>query len=363
MAVGGVSAFKTVLDREAADARGEGNSVVALYAGDTFLPERAPHVQPAAEPADHAGVRRGRPTPDPVRRPHRGQPRVRHRAGVPRPVHQRPPDQRRAEPAVPHGQRRLHARTHVRRSDRRRRPDRRQRDRRQGRGASKIVVDDATGARYGVVGATPPETPQHLVARAGHHHQHRHPVDRRTRAGRGRPAPEASGSTKIILASQLQGINNDRALIAAANGIDLAVAGGGDELSARTPRSLTPPGAAARRTEAVCGHVPAHQVDTAAAPCPSSQRAASTATSVGSTSTFDEPVKCRRSTLPTATSASRNPEDRAVGRRRASPTASLPDPGIESTVIAPRQRVPRSIEQPDPADGGRARHRPRVVKR
>ena len=38
MAVGGVSATKTVVDREARDARSEGNSVVTVYAGDAFLP-------------------------------------------------------------------------------------------------------------------------------------------------------------------------------------------------------------------------------------------------------------------------------------------------------------------------------------
>lgn len=94
---------------------------------------------------------------------------------------------------------------------------------------SKIVNDRVTGGRFGVVGATTPAlptissprnvtvTPDLSTTAAAVQAE----VDRLT---------DDFGVERIIFVSHLQNLNNDRALVELLSGVDVAVAGGGDEL-------------------------------------------------------------------------------------------------------------------------------------
>lgn len=95
-------------------------------------------------------------------------------------------------------------------------------------GRSMVVTDAATGALFGVVGATTPllpaiSTPRGVTVTP----------DMQTTAA----AVQAEidrlldrGVNRIIFVSHLQSVTNDAALIALLSGVDVAVAGGGDEL-------------------------------------------------------------------------------------------------------------------------------------
>ena len=227
--IGGVAAFNAVVDREEAAAREIGNSVVNVYAGDVFLasatlacslppaPESTPIYDAVAQglidydvhiignhefdfgPAWFARFTRSFGTEQPT------QPFLSANMDVSR------------EPAL----RKLAApRGLITRSPRKGRVIAR----------SMIVVDPRTRERFGVIGATTPELPTisspgrvtvtpDLVTTAAAVQAE---VDRLTERG----------VDRIILASQLQDIDNDRELVKLVRGLDIAIAGGGDELLA-----------------------------------------------------------------------------------------------------------------------------------
>lgn len=93
---------------------------------------------------------------------------------------------------------------------------------------SYIVHDEPTGAAFGVVGATTWTLPTISSPR-----QVRVTADLETTAAAVQEqvdALEAAGISRIILVSHLQDVDNDKALVAELRGVDIAVAGGGDEL-------------------------------------------------------------------------------------------------------------------------------------
>jgi 2',3'-cyclic-nucleotide 2'-phosphodiesterase (5'-nucleotidase family) len=105
---------------------------------------------------------------------------------------------------------------------------------------SAILVDPVTTARVGIVGATTPElatisSPRDVALLSGDVPSTavlvQAEVDRLA----------ALGVEKIVVASHLQNVANDRALVALLRGVDAAVAGGGDELLAN-PTDLLLPG-------------------------------------------------------------------------------------------------------------------------
>ena len=104
---------------------------------------------------------------------------------------------------------------------------------------SAIVGDLVTGQRFGIVSATTPSLPT-ISSPA--------PVtvsstDIATTAAvvqRQVDAMKASGITKIIFVSHLQSLSNDKEIVALLSGIDIAVAGGGDDQLANSPAVLLP---------------------------------------------------------------------------------------------------------------------------
>lgn len=93
---------------------------------------------------------------------------------------------------------------------------------------SAIVRDEATGVPFGVVGATTWALPSISSPR-----EVQVTADLQTTAAAVQAEVDAllaAGIDRIILASHLQDVDNDKALVAALRGVDIAVAGGGDEL-------------------------------------------------------------------------------------------------------------------------------------
>ncbi|HET7738893.1 MAG TPA: 5'-nucleotidase C-terminal domain-containing protein, partial [Tepidiformaceae bacterium] len=95
-------------------------------------------------------------------------------------------------------------------------------------GRSMLYVDPATGQRFGIVGATTPTLPTISSPRN---------VDVTPDLPATAAAAQAEidrllgmGVQKIIFVSHLQSVENDRELIPMLSGVDVAVAGGGDEL-------------------------------------------------------------------------------------------------------------------------------------
>jgi 5'-nucleotidase len=233
--VGGAAAFKTVTDREIADARAAGNSVVNVYAGDSFLPSAllacsAPEDSTSTEPVYDAIAQSQIPYdvhvmgnhefdygPDFLQRFIQGfvdgetltQPFISANldfageAGfaslidadgvIETPV---------ADNAVI--------------------------------GSSVVVTDAETGAAFGVVGATTERLP--IIS-----------SPRDIAVSEAVPAIQAqvdaltaAGIDKIIFVSHLQGIDTDQEVIAQLSGVDVAVAGGGDELLVNDASQLLP---------------------------------------------------------------------------------------------------------------------------
>lgn len=104
-------------------------------------------------------------------------------------------------------------------------------------GHSMVYTDTATGQRFGIVGATTPALPTISSPRditvtvdiTSTATVVQSEIDRL----------EGMGVKKIIFVSHLQDVKNDRALIKLLGKVDLAVAGGGDELLASTAVSTT----------------------------------------------------------------------------------------------------------------------------
>ena len=95
-------------------------------------------------------------------------------------------------------------------------------------GRSTIVTDEVTGARFGLVGATTPSlsvisVPRNVAVTADFETTAvvvQNEIDRLLE----------QGVTRIIFVSHLQNLTNDTKLIGLLRGVDIAVAGGGDEL-------------------------------------------------------------------------------------------------------------------------------------
>jgi 2',3'-cyclic-nucleotide 2'-phosphodiesterase (5'-nucleotidase family) len=87
-----------------------------------------------------------------------------------------------------------------------------------------IVTDKTTGQRFGIVGATTPDlptisSPRNVTVITPTIDVVQGEID----------FLESEGVTKIIFVSHLQDVENDRELVAALEGVDIAVAGGGDD--------------------------------------------------------------------------------------------------------------------------------------
>lgn len=95
-------------------------------------------------------------------------------------------------------------------------------------GRSMIYTDTVTGQRFGIVGATTP-----LLPTISSPDQVTVTVDIPATAAAVQAEInrlQSRGVTKIILVSHMQSLTQDRELIALLNGVDIAVAGGGDDL-------------------------------------------------------------------------------------------------------------------------------------
>ncbi|MCU0306829.1 MAG: choice-of-anchor I family protein [Thermoleophilia bacterium] len=120
---------------------------------------------------------------------------------------------------------------------------------------SMIHLDPTTGQRFGVVGATTPALPTISSPRN---------VTVTPDTASTAVAVQAEidrlrtmyGMRKIVFVSHLQAITNDRELIGRLRGVDVAVAGGGDELLAGADDPLLP-----GETQPVVGPYPATQAD------------------------------------------------------------------------------------------------------
>jgi 5'-nucleotidase len=93
---------------------------------------------------------------------------------------------------------------------------------------SSIVHDPTTGAAFGIVGAT-----TWLLPSISSPRMVQVTADLETTAAAVQTEVDSlldAGVTRIILVSHLQDVDNDQALVATLRGVDIAVAGGGDEL-------------------------------------------------------------------------------------------------------------------------------------
>ncbi len=127
----------------------------------------------------------------------------------------------------------------------------------EGRIAESTVVQ-RRGERIGIIGATTPalpfiSSPRDVIVLAGVAGEIQFEVEKL----------EAQGVDKIVLISHLQDVNEDLALIPQLDGVDIVVAGGGDELLAN-PGDLLIPGDAAL----VAGAYPLVALDLDGTPVP-----------------------------------------------------------------------------------------------
>ncbi len=118
--------------------------------------------------------------------------------------------------------------------------------------AKSVVIDKTVGAetvQFGIVGATTPNLP--FISSPGNVL-----VDQNVTAAVQAEidALEANGINNIIFVSHLQGVAEDLALISALTGVDLAIAGGGDDLLQND--NITDAGAAADQGELLPNAVP-----------------------------------------------------------------------------------------------------------
>jgi 5'-nucleotidase len=234
--VGGAPAFKTVTEREIADARAQGNSVLNVYAGDSFLasallacsnPEDAASTEPVYDALAQAqipydvhifGNHEFDYGPDFLARYIAGfgaegmdldQPFISANLDFS------------AEPAF---------------ADWIDEDGLIETPVEDGRviGGTVIVSDEETGERFGVVSATYDRLPVISSPRDV-------AVSEAVPAIQaGVDALTAAGVNKIVFVSHLQGIDADREALAQLSGIDIAVAGGGDELLVNSAAQLLP---------------------------------------------------------------------------------------------------------------------------
>jgi 5'-nucleotidase len=227
--IGGIAAFAAVTEREVEDARAAGNAVVNLYAGDAFLAGSVLSCSLPPQPADTPvydalaqslipydvhiiGNHEFDYGPDLLERFVRTFARP---DGVPNQPFLSANLDFSGEPAwaqlvEPNGRidgEPVDGRVVAR---------------------SAIVHDEATGAAFGIVGATTWTLPTISSPR-----EVKVTPDLPTTAAAVQAEVDAllaAGVDRIILASHLQDVDNDMALVAALRGVDIAVAGGGDEL-------------------------------------------------------------------------------------------------------------------------------------
>jgi len=260
LAVGGVAAFKTVTDREIRDARGRGNAVLNVYAGDSFLasatlacslppqPESTPIYDAVAQrriayDAHVFGNHEFDYSPDFLERF--------IRASEVGGVLDQPFLSANLDFSAEPGFADLIDSDGLLEGE----PT-------DGRvvARSAILNDPTTAQRFGVVGATTPTLPTISTPRdvtvttdlASTAAVIQTEIDRL----------ESRGIERIILVSHLQDVANDRSLVALLEGVDIAVAGGGDELLANPAipddEELLP-----GETQAVQGTYPLEQTDAA----------------------------------------------------------------------------------------------------
>jgi 2',3'-cyclic-nucleotide 2'-phosphodiesterase / 3'-nucleotidase / 5'-nucleotidase len=194
-----------------------------------------------------------------------------------------------------------------------------------------IAVDDVTGSRFGIVGATTPTLPTISSPRG-------------VTVTPDLPATAAAvqrevdrllgiGVRKIVFVSHLQDVANDRALLGLLRGIDVAVAGGGDELltNLSVPDSVELlPGELAPRAGDYPLQVPDADgrtvyVVTTAGNYKYVGRLDVSFDAAGEVTGFDAAASYPRRVIPTSAAAT------TLGLSDAVP----PDPAIETTVIAP----------------------------
>lgn len=104
---------------------------------------------------------------------------------------------------------------------------------------SAIVSDIVTGQRFGIVSATTPNLPT-ISSPAPVAVTSKDIANTATVVQRQIDAMKAAGITKVIFVSHLQSLANDKEIVALLSGIDIAVAGGGDDQLANSPAVLLP---------------------------------------------------------------------------------------------------------------------------
>jgi len=227
---GGIAAFKSVMDREAADARSRGNAVFRVYAGDSFLASKSLICsEPAAadskvKPLDAVALRQ-----------------VGYDALVlgnhefdysptflSRYLRAFAKDGKPTTPMLT-GNMDFSKETNLS-------------DLVAGKGITSnvtkpgkslaqwmIYTDQETGAKFGVVTAMTPLLA--TISSPGNAKVLTNSIDAVARRLQGQINElRAMGVNKIMLVSHLQDLNNDKALVAKLRGVDVAVGGGGDEL-------------------------------------------------------------------------------------------------------------------------------------
>jgi 5'-nucleotidase len=229
LAIGGVAAYKAVLDREVAAAREAGNSVLNINAGDVFLASATLACSLPPAPADT-------PIYDAVAQAQMGYDV--HILGnhefdygpafLARFIRSFGEDQ----PTQPFLAANIDVSKEPALSDLAVRNGLILRQPRNGKvlARSMVVVDATTGERFGVIGAVTPELP--TISSPGK-------VSVTPDLAATATAVQAEVDRllqqkvdRIILASQLQDVDNDRELVKLVKGLDIAIAGGGDELLA-----------------------------------------------------------------------------------------------------------------------------------
>jgi 2',3'-cyclic-nucleotide 2'-phosphodiesterase (5'-nucleotidase family) len=233
LTISGAAVFKTVLDRELSQAKSFGNSTISVYAGDAFLASAtllcSLPITDTSKPVLDAVAQRQMPytahiignhefdfTPDFLERFIRD---FRDSSGKPDQPFLSANLDFSGEPGFntlvePDGM-----------------IDQSVQD---GRAVARAMIytDPATGQRFGIVGGTTPTLPTISSPR-----NVKVTPDIPTTAAAIQTEIDklqALGVRKIILVSHMQSITNDRELIALLRGVDIAVAGGGDDLLAST---------------------------------------------------------------------------------------------------------------------------------